>query len=397
MLFKNATIATMTNQGSYGLIECGALSVKDEKIDWVGKVSEIPSEFLHSKSEDLEGRLITPGLIDCHTHIVYGGNRSVEFEMRLNGASYEDVARAGGGIISTVSDTRLSSIEDLVKDSLPRVDQLISEGVTLIEVKSGYGLDRETELKMLKAARQIQSERPIRVVTTFLGAHAVPPEYKDCPDTYIDTICIPTLHDANNEGLVDSVDAFCENIAFDIDQVERVFQSAKKMGLPVKVHSEQLSHMGGTKLAADYRALSADHIEYATAQDAKALSIAGTVAVLLPGAFYTLRETQLPPLLDLRNEKVPIAIATDCNPGSSPLTSILLTMNMACTLFQMTPQETLAGVTKNAAKALGKKDSGTIEIGNRADLCIWDVKPPAGLSYRIGFNPLDRRIFVGAV
>ena len=397
MLFKNATIATMTNQGSYGLIECGALYIRDGKIDWVGKVSEIPSEFLHSKSEDLEGRLVTPGLIDCHTHIVYGGNRSVEFEMRLNGASYEDVARAGGGIISTVSDTRLSSIEDLVKYSLPRVDQLISEGVTLIEVKSGYGLDRETELKMLKAARQIQSERPIRVVTTFLGAHAVPPEYKDDPDTYIDTICIPTLHDANNEGLVDSVDAFCENIAFDVDQVERVFQSAKKMGLPVKVHSEQLSHMGGTKLAADYRALSADHIEYANAQDAKALSIAGTVAVLLPGAFYTLRETQLPPLLDLRNEKVPIAIATDCNPGSSPLTSILLTMNMACTLFQMTPQETLAGVTKNAAKALGRKDSGTIEIGNRADLCIWDVKHPAELSYRIGFNPLHRRIFGGAV
>ena len=397
MLFKNATIATMTNQGSYGLIECGALYIRDGKIDWVGKVSEIPAEFVHSKSEDLEGRLVTPGLIDCHTHIVYGGNRSVEFEMRLNGATYEDVARAGGGIISTVSDTRLSSIEDLVKDSLPRVDQLISEGVTLIEVKSGYGLDRETELKMLKAARQIQSERPIRVVTTFLGAHAVPPEYKDDPDTYIDTICIPTLHDANNEGLVDSVDAFCENIAFDVDQVERVFQSAKKMGLPVKVHSEQLSHMGGTKLAADYRALSADHIEYATAQDAKALSIAGTVAVLLPGAFYTLRETQLPPLLDLRNEKVPIAIATDCNPGSSPLTSILLTMNMACTLFQMTPEETLAGVTKNAAKALGKKDSGTIEIGNRADLCIWDVKHPAELSYRIGFNPLHRRIFGGAV
>ena len=397
MLFKNATIATMTNQGSYGLIECGALYIRDGKIDWVGKVSEIPSEFLHSKSEDLDGRLVTPGLIDCHTHIVYGGNRSVEFEMRLNGASYEDVARAGGGIISTVSDTRLSSIEDLVEDSLPRVDQLISEGVTLIEVKSGYGLDRETELKMLKAARQIQSERPIRVVTTFLGAHAVPPEYKDDPDTYIDTICIPTLHDANNEGLVDSVDAFCENIAFDVDQVERVFQSAKKMGLPVKVHSEQLSHMGGTKLAADYGALSADHIEYANAQDAKALSIAGTVAVLLPGAFYTLRETQLPPLLDLRNEKVPIAIATDCNPGSSPLTSILLTMNMACTLFQMTPEETLAGVTKNAAKALGKKDSGTIEIGNRADLCIWDVKHPAELSYRIGFNPLHRRIFGGAV
>ncbi|MFL2826883.1 MAG: imidazolonepropionase [Paracoccaceae bacterium] len=397
MLFKNATIATMTNQDSYGLIECGALYIRDGKINWVGKVSEIPSKFLHSKSEDLEGRLVTPGLIDCHTHIVYGGNRSVEFEMRLNGASYEDVARAGGGIISTVSDTRLSSIEDLVKDSLHRVDQLISEGVTLIEVKSGYGLDRETELKMLKAARQIQSERPIRVVTTFLGAHAVPPEYKDDPDTYIDTICIPTLHDANSEGLVDSVDAFCENIAFNVDQVERVFQSAKKMGLPVKVHSEQLSHMGGTKLAADYRALSADHIEYANAQDAKALSIAGTVAVLLPGAFYTLRETQLPPLLDLRNEKVPIAIATDCNPGSSPLTSILLTMNMACTLFQMTPQETLAGVTKNAAKALGKKDSGTIEIGNRADLCIWDVKHPAELSYRIGFNPLHRRIFGGAV
>ena len=397
MLLKNATIATMTNQDSYGLIEHGALFIRDGKISWVGKGSEIPSELISSESKDLEGRLVTPGLVDCHTHILYGGNRSVEFEMRLNGANYKDIARAGGGINSTVSDTRLSSIEDLVKDSLPRVDQLISEGVTLIEVKSGYGLDRETELKMLKAARQIQLERPIRVATTFLGAHAVPPEYKDDPDAYIDKICIPTLNNANNQGLVDAVDAFCENIAFNVDQVERVFQSAKKMGLPVKIHSEQLSHMGGTKLAADYRALSADHIEYATAQDVKALSQADTVAVLLPGAFYTLRETQLPPLSNLRNEKVPIAIATDCNPGSSPLTSILLTMNMACTLFQMTPQETLAGVTINAAKALGEKDCGAIKIGYRADLCIWDIKHPAELSYRIGFNPLHQRIFGGAV
>ncbi len=397
MLLKNATIATMTNQDSYGLIEHGALFIRDGKISWVGKGSEIPSELISSESKDLDGRLVTPGLVDCHTHILYGGNRSVEFEMRLNGANYKDIARAGGGINSTVSDTRLSSIEDLVKDSLPRVDQLISEGVTLIEVKSGYGLDRETELKMLKAARQIQLERPIRVATTFLGAHAVPPEYKDDPDAYIDKICIPTLNNANNQGLVDAVDAFCENIAFNVDQVERVFQSAKKMGLPVKIHSEQLSHMGGTKLAADYRALSADHIEYATAQDVKALSQADTVAVLLPGAFYTLRETQLPPLSNLRNEKVPIAIATDCNPGSSPLTSILLTMNMACTLFQMTPQETLAGVTINAAKALGEKDSGAIKIGYRADLCIWDIKHPAELSYRIGFNPLHQRIFGGAV
>ena len=397
MLLKNATIATMTNQDSYGLIEHGALFIRDGKISWIGKGSEIPSELISSESKNLEGRLVTPGLVDCHTHILYGGNRSVEFEMRLNGANYKDIARAGGGINSTVSDTRLSSIEDLVKDSLPRVDQLISEGVTLIEVKSGYGLDRETELKMLKAARQIQSERPIRVVTTFLGAHAVPPEYKDDPDAYIDNICIPTLNSANNQGLVDAVDAFCENIAFNVNQVERVFQSAKKMGLPVKIHSEQLSHMGGTKLAADYGALSADHIEYATAQDVKALSQADTVAVLLPGAFYTLRETQLPPLSNLRNEKVPIALATDCNPGSSPLTSILLTMNMACTLFQMTPQETLAGVTKNAAKALGEKDSGAIKIGNRADLCIWDIKHPAELSYRIGFNPLHQRIFGGAV
>ncbi len=397
MLLKNATIATMTNQDSYGLIEHGALFIRDGKISWVGKGSEIPSELISSESKNLEGRLVTPGLVDCHTHILYGGNRSVEFEMRLNGANYKDIARAGGGINSTVSDTRLSSIEDLVKDSLPRVDQLISEGVTLIEVKSGYGLDRETELKMLKAARQIQSERPIRVVTTFLGAHAVPPEYKDDPDAYIDNICIPTLNSANNQGLVDAVDAFCENIAFNVDQVERVFQSARKIGLPVKIHSEQLSHMGGTKLAADYRALSADHIEYATAQDVKALSQADTVAVLLPGAFYTLRETQLPPLSNLRNEKVPIAIATDCNPGSSPLTSILLAMNMACTLFQMTPQETLAGVTKNAAKALGEKNSGAIKIGNRADLCIWDIKHPAELSYGIGFNPLHRRIFGGVV
>lgn len=395
MLLKNAKIATMLNKNAYGLVEDGAIYVENGNISWLGHSGEVPTGLQNSDKVDLNGRLVTPSLIDCHTHVVHGGNRAREFEMRLSGASYQEISRLGGGIVSTVNSTRKCSVEELVELAIPRVSRLISEGVTVIEVKSGYGLDRDTELNMLRAARRIEKEIPVKIITSFLGAHALPTEYKNDPDAYIDNVCIPTLRLANDEALVDAVDAFCENIAFSVNQVERVFKSAKDLGLPVKIHSEQLSHMGGTQLAAKYNALSADHIEYCTAADVKLLSKAGVVAVLLPGAFYTLREKQLPPLQYLRDEKVDVAIATDCNPGSSPLTSILLAMNMACTLFKMTPEEALAGVTKNAAKALGITDCGIIETGKRADLCIWDVKHPSELSYRIGFNPLYRRIFGG--
>jgi len=346
---------------------------------------------------DLDGKLITPALIDCHTHVVFGGNRAAEFEQRLNGASYEDVARAGGGIVSTVTATRTATEEQLLSDALKRVDALIAEGVTLIEVKSGYGLDRETELKMLRVARQIARARPIEVRTSFLGAHAVPAEYKERPDAYIDDICIPTLRAAAAAGLVDAVDGFCEGIAFDTTQIARVFDVAFELGLPVKLHAEQLSNIGGTQLAAQYNALSADHVEYATDTDAQALAASGTVAVVLPGAFYTLRETQSPPIQSFRDHGVPMALATDCNPGSSPLTSPLLTMNMACTLFRMTPLEALLGMTAHAAKALGIADRGRVVAGARADLCIWDVTHPAELAYRIGFNPLHKRIFKGSL
>ena len=315
--------------------------------------------------------------------------------MRLNGASYEAVARAGGGIVSTVTATRGASEAALLDDALTRVDALIGEGVTAIEVKSGYGLDRETELKMLRVARRIAQVRRVRVMTSFLGAHAVPAEYQGDPDGYIDGVCIPALQAAHAEGLVDAVDGFCEGIAFDTAQIARVFDAARALGLPVKLHAEQLSNIGGTVLAARYGALSADHVEYASAADARALAKAGTVAVILPGAFYTLRETQAPPIDAFRAAGVPMALASDCNPGSSPLASLLLTMNMGCTLFRMTPEEALAGVTCHAARALGLGDAGVIEAGRRADLAIWDVAAPAELAYRIGFNPLYRRIFGG--
>ncbi len=385
----------MQNSQSYDMIECGALAVNDGKIAWVGEESQIPKKFFKEESEDLNGYLCTPGLIDCHTHIVHGGDRSAEFELRLNGATYQEISEKGGGIVSTVESTRNSSVEELLELALPRVDKLISEGLTFLEIKSGYGLDCQTELKMLRAARKIPKLRPINVTTSFLGAHAIPIEYKGSPDDYIDEVCIPTLRAAHSEGLVDAVDAFCENIAFNVDQVEKVFKIAGECNLPIKIHSEQLSHMGGTKLAAEYGALSADHLEYASISDIIALAKAKTVAVLLPGAFYTLRETQSPPIRVLREEKVDIAVATDCNPGSSPMTSLLLAMNMACTFFQLTPLEALAGVTCNAAKALGLSNCGSIEIGKRADLCVWKVKHPAELSYKIGFNPLYKRIFGG--
>ena len=397
MLLTNAQIVTLQDNHSYGLITGGAVAVEGERIAWVGPTSAIPDIYRAGPVHDLDGKLITPALIDCHTHVVFGGNRAAEFEQRLNGASYEDVARAGGGIVSTVTATRSATEEQLLSDALKRVDALIAEGVTLIEVKSGYGLDRETELKMLRVARRIARARPIEVRTSFLGAHAVPAEYKERPDAYIDDICIPTLRAAAAAGLVDAVDGFCEGIAFDTTQIARVFDVAFELGLPVKLHAEQLSNIGGTQLAAKHNALSADHVEYATDTDAQALAASGTVAVVLPGAFYTLRETQSPPIQSFRDHGVPMALATDCNPGSSPLTSPLLTMNMACTLFRMTPLEALLGMTAHAAKALGIADRGRVVAGARADLCIWDVTHPAELAYRIGFNPLHKRIFKGSL
>ncbi len=379
----------------YGLCRDAAIAVNGAKIVWVGERQDLPPEYADWLVEDFGEQLITPALIDAHTHVVFGGNRATEFEMRLNGASYEDIARAGGGILSTVNATRSASAEMLLSDALTRVDALIAEGVSTLEVKSGYGLDTETELKMLRVARRIGETRPIRVKTSFLGAHAVPPEYAECPDDYIREVCIPTLRAAHAEGLVDAVDGFCEGIAFNPAQIALVFDVAQELGLPVKLHAEQLSNLGGAQLAASYGALSADHIEYLDANGVSAMAKAGTTAVLLPGAFYTLRETQVPPVDLLRQHQVPMALATDCNPGSSPLTSLLLTMNMGCTLFRLTPEEALAGVTRNAARALGINDAGTLAPGHRADLAIWNVTHPAELAYRVGFNPLHRRLFGG--
>ncbi len=392
-VFTNLRIATMPSGGGYGLVN-GALALSGGRVAWVG-AGDPPRDYADWPAEDLGGRLVTPAPIDCHTHLVFGGNRAREFEMRLEGASYEDIARAGGGILSTVSATRALTADALAQAALPRLDALIAEGVTTVEIKSGYGLDRDTELNMLRAARALGRMRPVRVVTSFLGAHAVPPEYAGRADDYLSEICIPTLRAAHDDGLVDAVDGFCEGIAFSPEQIARVFAVAAELGLPVKLHAEQLSNIGGTALAAREGALSADHLEYANAADAAAMAGAGTVAVLLPGAFYTLRETQLPPVADFREAGVAMALATDCNPGSSPLASILLTINMGCTLFRLTPAEALAGVTCHAAAALGLDDCGAIAPGLRADLAVWDVGEPAELAYRVGFNPLHRRIFGG--
>lgn len=393
----NATIATMTETTTaYGLIEHGALAISGGIIKWVGPQSELPKKYQSWNQDNLTGQLITPALIDCHTHIVHAGDRAEEFEMRLSGASYEDISRAGGGIVSTVKLTREATEEGLISSALPRIDALISEGVTTLEIKSGYGLDIENELKMLRAAKQIETIRPIRIRTSYLAAHALPPEYKGKADAYIDEVCIPGLIAAKNQNLVDAVDGFCERIAFTTEQIERVFTVAKSLDIPIKLHAEQLSNSGGAKLASQYSALSADHLEYLDGPGVEAMATAGTVAVILPGAFYTIGETRPPPIAAFRKAQVPMALATDCNPGSSPLTSLLLTMNMACAIFKMTPGEALAGTTRHAAKALGLSDCGEIREGLRADLAIWNVKHPAELSYRIGFNPLYKRIFGGA-
>jgi imidazolonepropionase len=376
---------------AYGLIPAGAVVIRAGRIAWAGPEADLPATGLPTR--DLGGRLVTPALIDCHTHVVFGGDRAREFELRLEGASYAEIARAGGGIAATVAATRAADEAALLASALPRIDALLAEGVATIEIKSGYGLDTETELRMLRAARRIAADRPVRVRTSFLGAHAVPAG--EDADAYIDRTCIPALRRAQAEGLADAVDAFCESIAFTPEQVARVFDAARALGLPVKLHAEQLSNLGGAALAARHGALSADHLEYLDEPGVRAMAEAGTVAVLLPGAFYTLRETQAPPVELLRAHGVPIAVATDCNPGSSPLASILLAMNMACTLFRLTPEEALSGATREAARALGLADCGRIAPGLRADLAVWDVAQPAELAYRMGFNPLQERLFAG--
>lgn len=393
-ILTGARLATMVTGDDYGLIENGALVLSGDRIAWVGPAPELPAHF-DGPVRDLAGRLVTPGLIDAHTHIVFAGDRAREFEMRLGGASYAEIARAGGGILSTVTATRAATPDALVAQALPRVDALLAEGITTLEIKSGYGLEAATELNMLRAARRIGAERPVRIRTTYLGAHAIPPEYAGRADAYLDEICLPTLRAARAEGLVDAVDGFCESIAFSPDQIARVFETAAALTLPVKLHAEQLSNLGGAALAAGSGALSADHLEYLDAPGVLAMARAGTVAMLLPGAFYTLNETRKPPVDLLRQNNVPIALATDCNPGSSPLTSLLLAMNMGCTLFGLTPAEALHATTTNAARALGLADAGTLAAGQRADLAIWDVTHPAELAYRIGFNPLHQRIFAG--
>lgn len=374
----------------YGQLESAAIGIKDGKIAWVGTYEQIKPHLTHYKSDqikDVHGNWITPGLIDCHTHIVYGGNRSNEFEARLQGASYQDIAAQGGGIVSTVSATRAANEEELFTQSEKRLLALMREGVTSIEIKSGYGLDLDTERKMLKVARALGDKHHIHVSTTYLAAHALPPEYKDRADAYIEQVCqwLPILH---SEGLIDAVDGFCENIAFSSEQIKRVFDVARSLDLPVKLHSEQLSNIGASALVAEYQGLSSDHLEHLAEEDIKNMATSNTVAVLLPGAFYTLRDTKLPPIETLRKHQVPMAISTDCNPGTSPLTSLLLAMNMGCTLFYLTTEEVLAGATVHAAQALGLAKKGKIEVGCDADLVLWDIARPADLAYQMGLNPI---------
>ncbi|MBZ6074837.1 imidazolonepropionase [Microvirga puerhi] len=396
-IWLNARLATLAEgSGGLGIIENGVVAAQNGRIAFAGPQSELPASWDSGERIDCAGRWITPGLVDCHTHLVFGGDRAHEFELRLKGASYEEIARAGGGIVSTVRATRAATEDDLVTSALPRLDHLIAEGCTTVEIKSGYGLDVDTEARMLRAARRLGRERQVAVTTTFLGAHAVPPEANGDKDSYIDNVCRTMLPALAREGLVDAVDAFCESIAFTPEQTERVFKAAKELGLPVKLHADQLSNLHGAKLAADYRALSADHLEYTDEDGAAAMARAGTVAVLLPGAFYMLRETKLPPVEAFRRHGTRIALATDCNPGTSPLTSLLLTMNMGATLFRLTIEECLAGVTREAARALGRlNEIGTLEPGKWCDLAIWNIERPAELAYRIGFNPLHHRVWRG--
>jgi imidazolonepropionase len=395
-IWLDARLATLApDQPGLGVIEGGAIAAKDGRIAFAGPVAELPTGWEAESRIALDGRWITPGLIDCHTHLVYAGDRAHEFELRLAGASYEEIAGAGGGIVSTVQATRAASEEALVQASLPRLDRLIAEGVTTIEIKSGYGLDLETETRQLRAARRLGEERPVEVVTTFLGAHALPPEANGDKERYIDAVCamVPLIA---REQLADAVDAFCEGIAFSPAQTARVFTAATAAGLPVKLHADQLSNLHGARLAAEHGALSADHLEYTDEDGVVVMARAGTVAVLVPGAFYVLREKQLPPVDAFRRHSVPIAIATDSNPGTSPITSLLMILNMSATLFRLTVDEAIAGVTREAARALGRLDRvGTLEPGKSCDLAVWDVERLAELVYRIGFNPLHARVWRG--
>jgi imidazolonepropionase len=383
-VFTNAHLATMAD--GYGELRDGAVRVEGGRIAWLGPRAQAPLDG--ATVVDCGGHWMTPGLIDCHTHIVHAGNRSDEFEARLNGATYEDIARAGGGIMSTVRATRAADEGELLRQSLPRIASLLAEGVTTIEIKSGYGLELASEAKMLRVARRAGAVLPVGVATTFLGAHALPPEFAGRPDDYIAAVCHQMLPQLAADGLVDAVDAFCERIGFSNAQTERVFEAARKLGLPVKLHAEQLSDQRGAQLVARYRGLSADHLEHLSEEGVGAMAAAGTVAVLLPGAYYFLRDTTPPPVALLRTAGVPMAVATDCNPGTSPLTSILLAMNLACTLWRLTPREALAGCTVNAARALGRQaDIGTLYVGKRADFALWDIARPADLAYAMGFNP----------
>ncbi len=390
MILTHATLATMN--GGYGLIPDAAVVIAGDRITWAGPMADLTAQ---GETLDLQGRLVTPALIDCHTHAVHAGHRAQEFEMRLNGARYEDVARAGGGILSTVNLTRAATEDDLLAQTLPRIDQMIAGGVTTVEIKSGYGLDIDTELRMLRVARRIPQVRPVDIRTSFLGAHAIPPDYTGRADDYLTEIALPALRRGHAEGLIDAVDGFCEGIAFTPAQIHRLFTAAHALGLPVKLHAEQLSNLGGAALAARHQALSADHLEYLDQAGVDAMAKARTIAVILPGAFYTLRETRMPPIAALRAAGVPMAVSTDCNPGSSPMTSLLLAMNMACTLFRLTPMEALQATTTHAARALALSDRGRIAPGLRADLAVWDATHPAELSYRIGTTPLFKRIFKG--
>lgn len=382
-LVVNARLATLAGDPGYGLVEDGALGWKDGRITYAGPRSRLPEAARAAEVVDANGRLLTPGLVDCHTHLVFGGDRAGEFEQRLQGASYEQIARAGGGIVSTVRATRAADEETLLAQSLPRARALLADGVTTVEIKSGYGLDLEGERRMLRVARRLGEVLGLQVRTTFLGAHALPPEFAGRADAYIDAVCdwLPRLH---GEGLVDAVDAFCERIGFDAAQTRRVFEAARALGLPVKLHADQLSDGGGAALVAGFGGLSADHVEHTSAAGVRAMADAGTVAVLLPGAFHVLRETMLPPLEAFRAEGVAMAVATDCNPGTSPLQSLRLAMSLACTHFRLTPEEALRGTTVNGARALGLADRGRLQPGLRADLVLWNAEQPAELAYWLG-------------
>lgn len=400
-IWINVHLATMDearDAHSYGEIRDAAIAVQDGKIVWLGAMADLPIDYVAEQVFDGQGAWLTPGLIDCHTHIVYAGNRSHEFEARLNGVAYEEIARQGGGIVSTVKATRAATDEELMQASLPRVLSSLREGVTCLEIKSGYGLDTATEAKMLRVARQLQQDLPVRITTTFLGAHALPPEFAGRADDYIEEVCERMLPAIAAQGLADAVDVFCEKIGFTPAQTTRVFEAARSLGLPVKLHAEQLSDQGGAALTAQYQGLSADHLEYLSEAGIAAMRAHGTVAVLLPGAYYYLRETKLPPIAALREAGVPIALATDCNPGTSPMTSPLLTMNMACTLFRLTPLEALRGITIHAARALGLQDEiGSLQVGKNADFALWKIERPAELAYMIAVNPCVGRVFAGKI